>query len=115
MPFAAANHGGTPELGKHSRTRVPVTRRDYPSCSLFWPVESKKIAAQPSSMPRRCNFCVHALRQLFLDGTPHSMSAVQIQVKFQHVDARSRATRGTWNSAFAGVMCGSSPEAEVVT
>lgn len=28
---------------------------------------------------------------------------------------RSRATRGTWNSAAAGEMCGSTPDADVVT
>ena len=28
---------------------------------------------------------------------------------------RSRATRGTWNSAAAGEMCGSNPDADVVT
>ena len=28
---------------------------------------------------------------------------------------RSRATRGTWKSAAAGEMCGSSPDADVVT
>ena len=28
---------------------------------------------------------------------------------------RSRATRGTWKSAAAGEMCGSNPDADVVT